>query len=391
MRNLYAAFSGVLIFCSCSVPAMYKVGISPLNDITLMPFYSDSGDLGYINAETLKIIIPGQYTYAGPFTGDFAIVSKDEKLSNTNTPNLFIINKNNEVVIKKINGAVLFASEDENHIFALTVNYSGIFWNKTPRLTIIHPLLPIPYIDYDYQPKTTHYKLYNLNTGKCVIRDTRDGFDKWERYSVKNDYRPKIMFFSHYLAYDEDLYEINSNGTLTKSKTSLDDAVSQIIKERNLSHIEINYSDYRFYDFSSYLRYSDNLDRDLLSKIVPDNMVIRGASPINQDEVHPLKSNNVLYTVKLRTNEQNWKDYVGLYDESAHTWIIPPLLDGSEFSSTGYDDWVILKRWTGSGYINDYYNIKKGKIYKGLYTQQEFKKEMTYYGYARKGGHIEDF
>jgi hypothetical protein len=369
MKNVCAIFSGVFIFCSCStsIPEIYKVDPSALNDVILMPFYSDSGDLGYINPETLKIIIPGQYERAGPFVGDFAVVSKDGKER--------IINKNTKTVLSKFHDAFLFASEDGTTVFAVTANYAKVRrhdWGA---------------FNSDYRPTETNYRLYNLNAGKLVIDKNTRG------YNVNDDYMPKIMFFSHYLAYDEDLYEIKSDGTLEKSKISMDDAVSQIIEERKLSHIEINYSYNRNYSFESYFKYSDNPDQDLLSKMVPAHMKIKRTTIINRNKMHPLKENNLLYNIRLEG--EGWKDYAGLYDAANNKWVVPPT-DGREFSATVYDDWVVLERWNGSGYSDDYYNIKERKAYKGLHRKQEFTGIMTYYGYSRGARtseeiNIEDF
>jgi hypothetical protein len=413
--SISGIFSCILSLFSCTTPVINKkVDNSTLNDITLMPFYSDTGYLGYINAKTLEIIIPGQYEHAGPFTGGFAVVSTDKDLRSSFKPKFFIINKNNETVLSNFNDAFLFTNEEGNITFVLTANHSGL--SLFPgRANSGSPVRNPPHL----RPKHTNYRLYNLNTGKLVIKkDTR-----W--YSIDNiSYRmfsestiddlPKIMTFSNYILYDNDLFEINFNGTLIKNNINIDTAVSQIVQERKLIYKENNFHYNLELFFDPYFRYFDNLDLELLFENIPDNMGIswngeRGdwrfddekivlyIEPINRDKIHPFKDINLLYSVELLASkgegifrEYNGNRYagptyggvfdlyLGLYDASYNGWVIPPTL-GEEFFISGYDDWIILKIWEGAYYTEDYYNIMERKVYKGLYGQKSG--TMTYYGY----------
>jgi hypothetical protein len=233
MIKIFVIFLCILTLLSFTMPLINKkVDNSASNDISLMPFYSDTGYLGYINAETLEIIIPGQYEHAGPFIGGFAVVSTDKNFASSFRPQFFIINKNNKKVISNINDAFLFTSEDGNFTFALTAIHSGSSLHAGGANSG-SPVRNPPH----FRPSHTNYRLYNLNTGKLVIKKDK----RW--YSINNisvermfsgsniDDLPKIMTYSNYILYDNDLYEINYNGTLIKSNINIDTAVSQIVKE----------------------------------------------------------------------------------------------------------------------------------------------------------------
>jgi hypothetical protein len=413
-------FSCIFFLFSCTAPIVNKkVDNSTLNDITLMPFYAESGYLGYINAETLEIIIPGQYEHAGPFTGGFAVVSTDKDFRGSFKPKFFIINKNNETVLSNFNDAFLFTNEEGNITFALTANHSGL--SLFPGgANSGSPVRNPPHL----RPEHTNYRLYNLNTGKLVIKkDTRwysiDNISIYRMFSGSTiddlpDDLPRIMTFSNYILYDNDLYEFYINGALIKSDINIDTAVSQIVKERKLNYKEniFHYNLELFFD--PYFRYFDNLDLDLLFESIPDDMGIRWSGergdwrfgdekvvleiePINRNKIHPFKDINLLYSVQLLASKGNgifreyggnryagptyggvFDLYMGLYDASNNGWVIPPTL-GEEFFMSGYDDWIILKVWAGAYYTEDYYNIMEKKVYKGLYGQEY--DNMTYYGY----------
>jgi hypothetical protein len=226
------------------------------------------------------------------------------------------------------------------------------------------------------------------------------------------------MVFSNYLACDNDLYEINPDGTLTKSTINTESAISQTAGKRGLIKKEkdFHYNSELFFD--PYFWYFDNLDLKLLFKVIPDNIGIRWGGegedfrfkdekvvldiePINRSRVYPLKENNLLYSVTLLPSKRNdryadpYQDdkrkYIGLYDTANNNWAIPPTL-GDEFYASGYDDWVQIRKWTGSYYdMNDYYNIREKKIYSGLYGHQRYANIMTYYGYSKQEISIKDF
>ena len=340
--------------------------------------------------DTFEIVIPDTYGVACPFIGDYALVWDQENDES------YIINKHNEIVLSNIEDAFLFDSEDGEMIFALTANFSGA--------------------DYSYghwRPSQTNYRLYNLSIGKEVLEnDARE-------YIIYNNYIPKIMAFSNYISYDDDLYIINPDGTLTKSTMSVEDAVSQIVKERGMQYNENVFrywsgfiKKYFEYSFYSFFGYSDNLDLELLINRLPANMSISGDGghvgenekptlrifPINWDGIHPFRNKDLLYSVQLFSNQD--KPYsgtiFGLYNSSEDKWIISPIIGVDSFSdsffASGYDDLVILDNGENG---KNYYNIKTMKEYKGLYVGQtpswRFDGYMlqnvsyfvTYYGYSQ--------
>jgi hypothetical protein len=223
------------------------------------------------------------------------------------------------------------------------------------------------------------------------------------------------MVFSNYLACDNDLYEINPDGTLTKSTINTESAISQTVEKRGLIKKEKDFHYNLELFFDPYFWYFDNLDLNLLFEVIPDNMgiwmesergdfrfkdkkIVLNINPINRNMVYPLKENNLLYGVQLLTSKKNDRyagpylngseKYIGLYDTANNNWAIPPTL-GQEFYSSGYDDWVNLKRYNGSyDDTGDYYNIRERKIYRGLYGRQRYANIMTYYGYSKRGYEI---
>ena len=393
-----SCFSCVLLFFSCNTPKIYKVDALSLKNITLMPFESEKGDLGYIDSETFEIVIPAQYKYAGPFIGDFALVSKDKEAAVRRKANFFIINKNNKTVLKNINHAVFFNSIDGNTVFALTSNYTGSelnSWGNDSPLTTFFRI-----IAFDYRPKRTTYRLYNLTAGKLLIDEDTRGYNAGDTL-----YMPKIRLFLNYLLYyrdldGKDLYEINSDGTFTKSKTNLDDLISKMAEERKIVYETNSSTDNAEVFFNLlYERNFDKIDFDLLSKIIPDDMdfwetgkrynLLRNIHLIDRDgtyppleyqTIYPLKEKNLLYQVSLKKSK-SYAGYKGLYDAENNKWAIPPVLKG-EFHASGYDDWIISGELRDLS-SNDFYDIKKRKVYKELFKRQRFTYIMTYYGYSK--------
>jgi len=124
MRRILIYSLLIITFSSCSVlPRFKKIGAVSEN-VTLMP-YQDKTDLyGYINAETFEIVIPAQYEYTGPFVNGYAMVANKYEAFNDNI--YFLINKNNETVLKYFNYAFIYESEDSKTVYALTVTNTGI-------------------------------------------------------------------------------------------------------------------------------------------------------------------------------------------------------------------------------------------------------------------------
>jgi hypothetical protein len=184
-----------------------------------------------------------------------------------------------------------------------------------------------------------------------------------------------FLMIIDYMVYDNDLYEINNNGTLEKSGKNREELITQITKERNLRFIT---------------------EDDLINSIIqdlPGTMQINEDYPhprlINKNTVHPLKIYDFLYEVRLKSFEDD-ETYVALYNASKNIWAIPPIKGYGEFMETEYEDWIYY--WK----VGTFYNIKTRKKYSHLYSRNSlyiFDNSMIYQGYnnLRDEAIIENF
>ena len=390
-------FGGILLF-SCA-PIVFIANNKIPSDIPLMPFCKDDR-FGYINSETFEIVISDQYIKTGNFIGDFAIVEKREGKP-------FIINKNNTKILGGFNTAVLFNDEDNKTVFALTMNVSSYEWN-------VYTADMWGGSHGRFDPSTLNYRLYNLTTGKLVIKL---GNSKATHIA---EYRPRIYFLNNYViwvynrtssSYNEAVYEIQNNGSFKRRAITCNELISQIALERGLQYNERSYCFNNEYKYDSWIGYFNPLDIDKLLEQVPDNMTIENEyeSFYNKQTfniflmgniTYPLKD-NFLYEVNLdlkerRANERR-NQYTGLYNATENIWVIPPM-ENKTFEKYYF---TAEKDWIAHGQVNyiyhysfiDFFNITTRKKYKNQYVL--YNNAMTYYGHSERAWTkkpvIEDF
>jgi len=400
MRIIYSMLLLVILLFSCvSEPEIHNVP-----DVPLM-IYRDGDKYGYINSETFEIVIPAQYGRAGDFVADFAVVR-----SQRGKP--FIINKNNKKVLSGFDYATLLETEDKKMVFALLGNDTGFFIKKW-----WHGYIFGGFYTYELESSSTKFKLYNLTTGKMVMRMGKDYTDDM----------PKIRFFGNYLTYEtteegnvnryiRDIYEIKNDGRIVKTTMSIQELIEKIITENNLQYNEKYFhfdNEWAFYPQTRYreteiydwLKYFNTLDIDKLVEQLPDNMAIlrtardsryKGNKPTLEIDLvdnltHPLKD-KLFFQVKLRTNKDGQKfvsenvgeAYTGLYNASENLWAIPPIKSSGEFMMMK-NDWVVYDPPLGA---NQYYNIRTRKKHT---NQVEYYNRTFYYIDRGKEPIIEDF
>jgi hypothetical protein len=411
MKHINIIILSFVIFILSSCISLFPGNNNLLKDAasrnnTLMPF-ARNGALGYIDSETLEIIITEQYVNAGHFVGDFAVVEKKEGKP-------YIINKENKKVLGTFDHIALFDTENGEIVFALTGK------NKDHRLYEYGGSgFQLPYWRRD--PTSINYYLYNLNTGKMVMKLGKGN------YPVIDDDKPRIRFLNNYILYDirrgfyhdrdeRHIYEIKNDGSVMKSEISIDELIAKIAKENNLRHIEkdFNFSDENTYD--SWFGYFNTFDINELVGQLPDNMGIvrnehdwryKGGKPtllitLFGDMTHPLKD-KLLFQVYLRAHEKSepfvpqydGEAYTGLFNASENRWEILPVKGWRDFSYGSNVDWIIYDNSSGG---DVFYNIKERKKYINTYIVLHKKysgrsSPMAYYGYSKwaKDSLVEDF
>jgi hypothetical protein len=174
----------LFIFSSCISPSQnynfLKDATSRNN--TLMPF-EKNGTLGYIDSETLEIIITEQYLNAKHFVGDFAVVEKKEGKP-------YVINKKNIKILGTFDHIALFDTENSEIVFALVGKNTDYQWNKYSRSDFF------PVTSWRRDPGRINYYLYNLNTGKMVMKLGKGNYP-----NIDEDI-PRIRIFDNYILYD---------------------------------------------------------------------------------------------------------------------------------------------------------------------------------------------
>jgi hypothetical protein len=381
------------------VPRIYKTNHAVFDNVTLMPYlmvigtekFTWNGEVwdrdilgrGYIDAETFEIVIPAQYEQAGDFVGNFAVVQKKKN------GRKMIINKENEIILRGFDVASLYPSEDGNTVFALTGNDFGL-GSDIVRSGFLRSRV--------YRPTSTHYRLYNLITGKQVLYV---GIRSYE--SSYSDSEPKIMFFGNYMTYDTDVYELKANGALKKSKIDFHKLMDNVAMLINLDYDYKEISrDFWFWKNFNFFWSNETLDKyltdiNLMLKDVPDNLRIRNKTgtfiwkygddwikeidfskcfPLNRDKIHPLLRKNWLYEIEF--DDRQGKRYVGLYNPSENIWAIPPVdIDWFDhFYQTSYDDWIGVNNF---GFERPFFNIKTRKKYMYLYSTSSARPNTMYY------------
>jgi hypothetical protein len=392
MKHFIACFLGIILFASCiAEPKIYKFGHFPVN-IPIMPFMDKEENLGYINTETFEIVIPAQYVYASHFENGFAIVAEKTKYTWWAGYRYiyFVINKNNEVVLKNIDNVRIINSEDGKTVFALTENYSGLesYRTKGPDFGNTYTA---------YKPVNTNYRLYDLITGKLL----------WEEKFGYDNTGYKIKFYGNYMLftyagysgwYRYYLYEMATNGIYEEINTDIEE-VKELVKEINPENTFGSDEEEEYVN-----RLIAKIDMDLLIRNLPENFRIGRwfnyekiwenndwiyhimidddsngrlinrsfEGQIGSGFIRPLRKKTWLFSVDLITQDK--KEYIALYDTSENKWIIPHIERKyyyEYFHETEYNDWIM--------HNNDYYNIRSREKYKYLY--KVCGENMTYMGY----------
>lgn len=345
-----------------------------INDnVILMPYFDSSGyssgEFGYVNAETLEIVIPMQYNSAGPFIGDFAWVTKWNNAQRKDP--YFIINKSNNKILGGLNfdRVTLFETGDRNQIFALTGKY--IIENQLPRwppeLWFFWFLSPF-FIEREHT--RTKHQLYNLNTGSLVLSKTHP-----ERHE------PKIELFSNYIQYDDELYEIQKNGRLKKINAELATAI--IAQEKQTPELDLEMV---VHNLPEGFRLEPghglktwNMGDNWFERIKEIYEIRRPISQTGYRHYQVDRFKAGLYQIDLvdRTGEK----FAALYDALQNKWAIPPIKAERyfDFYFTGYHDWICY--YNGVTWkFPEFYNIKTGKKYQYQYGMMA-NWAMTYMGH----------
>ena len=368
MKSIFFLFLGITIFlCSCLAPKIYEVGIVTDN-VSLMLYFRD-GLFGYINSDTLEIVIPAQYRYADSFIGNFAIVEKPNgKLS--------IINKQNVEVLTRFDSGYLFETEDSKTVFALTETYSARWFNfSRGSMNDGSPAIPLP--SFSFGPTRSTRRLYNLNTGKHVLHDNRmipsqilfiDNYiiilaEVNNTHDVRN--RNQEIFTTEGI-----VYEIKSDGTILESNISPDTLIEQIAMERHLPYRENDFHFNRELNFDALFWYTDTLDINRLLKNIPDNLTIKTESngggrfkgnnpvyyiePINRNVNYPLRA-TTLYSISMVPNDGSREEHIGLYNSISNEWVIPPTM-GDRIIPRDTEGWFNVSGYSVYGFYNIYNN-----------------------------------
>ncbi|MCL1982072.1 MAG: WG repeat-containing protein [Clostridiales bacterium] len=394
------AITTMLISVSCttttydaskSPPKIFKIS-EEFIDAPLMLFRDENELFGYVNSETFEIMIPAQYESAGAFVGGFAVVKKKFEPER-------IINKNDKTIILNFDRVSLHYCEDLKMVFALTENYSG--------RSVIRYTDQFNCTETRINPSTSNYRLYNLSTGELAL-DINS-----KEWSSGNYNAPAIKFYYNYLAYDVDVYEIQSDGSLKESRMNTKQLIAKTVAEKNLKR---NRQDFH-YSEDSYLddcfSYVDTFDIDAFIENIPDGMEVASPKthmqdekpelliwPINYDETNPFSASELLYQVVVLEEGQKYESsmpftgqYTGLYKPSENRWVIPPKIirSGDKFIQTEHEDWIAYKGARGLGDSQFgyamFFNIKSNKSSNYLFRlSYNGVLPMIYMGYS---GHPE--
>jgi len=392
MKYFLLSFLGLLLCTCCTEPK--RIDISTVTDIPLMPYIGytgkyeilpdsgmkwEQGGHGYVNADTFEVVIPAQYQEVLPFVGDYAIILDfDEKF--------YVINKDNKKIFTTKNGlnrGKILKMENSDAVVVLTIQYSGRE-QYTPK-DLLNNYIP---------PKNDIYKLYNLSTGKQILKYTR------KHYS----YNRIIMVIDDYIILDNNVYKLNNIGKLDICNIMPEDLIKNIAEERNMSFREKDFKYFREENFVPFFGYHDNLDIDLLLPKIPNNLQFRehnnktvfSIEPLDRIEYHilieeygeyplyPLQNTfNSLYAVYLVNKDNKKRYFAGLYNASENDWAIYPVEVENEFFrfyKTHFENYVKLENTHG---VTFYYSLKTRKKYKGLFDEQKNYSTKPFMKYLR--------
>ena len=378
MKSIFLLFLVIIIFfCSCLAPKIHEIGYIT-DDISLMLYYKD-GHFGYINSDTLEIVIPAQYTYADSFAGNFAIVEKQNG-------KLCVINKQNAEILSRFDYVRLLETENGETVFALTGTHRGRWFSfSRGSMSDGSPAIPLPSIGFD--PTRSTRRLYNLNTGKLVLQDNRmtangllfiDNFiiihaEINDTHNVRN--RNQGIFINEGI-----VYEILNDGTLVESDMSPENLIEKTAKERNLQYRENDFHFNSELNFDALFWYTDTLDLDILIKKVPDALNIKAESggdsrfpgnnpvyyidPINRNLNYPLR-NVTLYSVSMLSDTRSREEYIGLYNSTTNEWVIPPTI-GDRIIPRNPENWFNVGIRVYGLYNIENYELSNNPLFEGF-------------------------
>jgi hypothetical protein len=304
----------------------------------LIPFLasrsaSDYRYYGYLDEgtgkeEDAKIVIEAQYDSAGPFIGDFAVVSVYDKYSRKAINK--IINRNNkQIYVDKFDEAYLFTSENGRTTIALLEKETAKF-------------LPPQYwhfailVGEGITVKDTKQRLVNLTTGEIIIPE--------QELSIED----LIEVAGEYFSVLKKLYRFHDNGKVQRitndkwepaqSTTILKYFFQQrginAIVEANVHRIDIDYSPYidKIYANPDFTGAFEKLRSDF-------TIPFQGAEGLYRD---PKKYLNVSieitgdrrYVMSFQ-QEEPYLSAKGIYNETRKEWEIEPYLelpDGRQYT-----------------------------------------------------------
>jgi len=369
MKKYILIFLSVIFFegislssCLFSMPVI-PPNINKLNDgvpqkSAFITFRNDYGKYGYINSETIAVVIPAKYKNARCFVGDFAVVERWEGKP-------YIINKNNKRVLSRFDHIGLYESENGDFVFALTGSNRDHQWHKHSTGSFIKT----SYLELE--PNAIYYKIYNVTTGKLVI-----DFGKRDYPITGKREIPRIRFLGNYMTvesngnditYNKDVYEIQRDGSLKKNEMEIDDLVEKIVKEKNMQYneYEASYKSWNLYAYDwepDWIGYFSKLDMNKLKENIPQDMELNPLS-------HPYYIGNFTYPLKEKQLFQvplkKDRDYYSsIYDAVENKMVISPVKGTEGFYYGADKDWIICEVTHGS---DVYYNMRTRKKYTDIY------------------------
>ena len=379
MKNIFFLFLGItVLLCSCLAPKIYEISNKP-DDSSLLLYYKDDY-FGYINSDTLEIVIPAQYIYADSFVGNFAIVQKQGG-------NLSVINKQNMEILSRFDSVTLYESENSDTVFALAGTDRGRWFSfSRGSMSDGSPAIPLPGISFG--PTRSTRRLYNLTTGKLIFQFKRMAssrmlfIDNYIIIGAEINDTSSVRNRNHAVFTPEGIvYEIKPDGTLVESDMSPEVLIERIAEERNMQYRGNDFHYYRELNFDALFWYSDTLDITMLIKNISDKFFIKEADrddwrfeennpvyyiePINRNVNYPLQA-TTLYSVSIVANNSSRAEYIGLYDSLSNEWVIAPGI-GTRIIPRNTEHWFYVDGGGRSGYdpLNIYsrlYNIRNSEL-----------------------------
>ena len=323
-RNKIPVLSLVAIFllAACTVPVQTQTSF----ESNLIPYKDSNRLFGYMNEETGEIIIEAQYSLAGPFIGNFAVVEIYNPRQRYQQSQIKIINQDNdEIYFGDFYKAKLYSSEDEKTVIA-------VLTNMYERTRIAAPWW-WPFIllfggNWSYEETIFKERLVNLTTEKTIIHQ-KEQFLKTE-------------VIGEYFTVDrKKLYRFLDNGSVqlvasdaTRAAAILDD----YLKERGINASVTG--DWEIgIDFRPYIdeKYSNPDFTKAFEKLRPDfDIPFQRSIPLYRDPKVYLNTSIEItgdrrYLMRFRGDgsldlKDPFSSAEGIYNETREEWEIMPYL-----------------------------------------------------------------